>query len=109
MKVHDGLACFSAVTAANCTHKVHVVGSSKPRDLPQFKWVNTVLGNLKTSLAGAYHALQYAKYASANLAAFCYRFNRRIDLANLVAKLMADTALCKPHALRVIRAVKGSF
>ena len=76
MKGHDGLACFSAVTAANCTHKVHVVGSSKPRDLPQFKWVNTVLGDLQTSLAGAYHALDCAKYASANLAAFCYRFNR---------------------------------
>ena len=25
-----------------------VVGSLKPRDLPSFKWVNTVLGNLKT-------------------------------------------------------------
>ena len=37
---------------------------AKPRDLPQFKWVNTVLGNLKTSFAGAYDALSYAKYAA---------------------------------------------
>lgn len=104
----DGLACFNAVTEANCTHTANVVCTSKPRDLPQFKWVNTVLGNLKTSLAGAYHALDYAKYASAYLAAFCYRFNRRVDLRTLVVKLMADTALCGPHPLRVIRAAEAS-
>lgn len=104
----DGLACFSAVTQAGCTHTAHVTGSSKPRDLPQFKWVNTVLGNLKTSLAGAYHALDYAKYASSYLAAFCYRFNRRIDLRDLVTQLMVDAALCPPHPLRVIRAAEPS-
>ena len=26
-------------------------------ELPQFRWVNTVLGNLKTTLAGTLHAL----------------------------------------------------
>jgi len=50
----EGLACFGAVTDAGCTHCVEVVGKRKPRDLPQFKWVNTVLGNLKTTLSGAY-------------------------------------------------------
>ena len=76
----DGLSYLNAVTEANCTHKVYVVGSSKPRDLPQFKWANVVLGNLKTSLADAYHALDYAKYAGSYLAAFCYRSNRLFDL-----------------------------
>jgi hypothetical protein len=33
----------------------------KPRDLPQFKWVNTVVGNLKTGLGGAYHSFNFAK------------------------------------------------
>ena len=33
----DGLTCFNAVTDANCTPTVNVVGSCKPRDLPQFK------------------------------------------------------------------------
>jgi len=40
----DGLACFGAVTEAGCTHSVEAVGKRKPRDLAQFKWVNTVLG-----------------------------------------------------------------
>jgi hypothetical protein len=105
----DGLACFGAVTQAKCTHEVKVVGTSKPRDLPQFKWVNTVLGNLKTSLTGAYHALDFAKYGAHYLAAFCYRFNRRVDLVDLVAKLLTDTSRCHPHPLRVIRAAEGSF
>ena len=105
----DGLACFGAVTEAKCTNSVNVVGASKPRDLPHFTWVNTVLGNLKTSLAGAYHALNYVKYADAYLAAFCYRFNRCLDLRTLVVKLMADTALCGPHPLLAIRAIEASF
>ncbi len=77
----DGLACFSAVADAGCLHLPMVVGSLKPRDLPSFKWVNTVLGNLKTTLAGAFHALNYRKYAEHYLAGFAYRFNRRLRSA----------------------------
>jgi hypothetical protein len=36
-----------------------VADTRKPRDLPDFRWVNTVLGNVKTSLAGAYHAFEF--------------------------------------------------
>jgi len=34
----------------------------KSRDLPEFTWINTVLGNLKTALSGPFHALKYRKY-----------------------------------------------
>ncbi|SER18382.1 ISXO2-like transposase domain-containing protein, partial [Azotobacter beijerinckii] len=57
----DGLACFTAVTAAGCLHQRTVIAGRKPRDLPEFQWVNTVLGNLKTSLAGSYHAFNFRK------------------------------------------------
>jgi len=30
---------------------------------PEFHWVNTLLGNLKTALSGTYHAFNHAKYA----------------------------------------------
>jgi hypothetical protein len=33
------------------------VGALKPRDLPEFKWINTVLSNLKTMMSGASKAL----------------------------------------------------
>lgn len=99
----DGLACFAAVTDAACTHRVEIVGQRKPRDLPQFKWVNTVLGNLKTMLSGAYKAFGYAKYAHRYLGAFAYRFNRRFDLAGLVVQLVADVCRGKATPQRTIR------
>ena len=73
----DGLGCFAGVTDAGCQHRVIVVGGRKPKDLPEFNWINTVLGNLKTSLGGAYHAFDFAKYGTRYLGAFVFRFNRR--------------------------------
>lgn len=101
--ISDGLGCFAAVTAAGCTHQPVVVGGRKPRDMPQFLWVNTVLGNLKTTLAGAYHSLKYSKYAAHYLAAFAYRFNRRFDLRGLVARMIVDVARCAPVKEAVVR------
>ena len=100
----DGLACFAAVAGAGCVHMPMVVGALKPRDLPEFKWVNTVLGNLKTTLAGAFHALKYRKYAGSYLSAFAYRFNRRFDLRDLVARLIIDVTRTKPVKEKVVRA-----
>lgn len=103
MVTSDGLACFAAVTEAGCVHMPKVVGALKPRDLPEFKWVNTVLGNLKTTLAGAFKALKFRKYAQTYLAAFAYRFNQRFDLRDLIANLIVDVARTKPVPKRVIR------
>ena len=99
----DGLGCFAAVADAGCIHLPTVVGDLKPRDLPAFKWVNTVLGNLKTTLAGAFHALKYRKYADHYLAAFAYRFNRRFDLRGLVAALIVDVVRTNPIRERSVR------
>ncbi|MDV7213937.1 transposase, partial [Azotobacter beijerinckii] len=60
------------------------------------QWVNTVLGNLKTSLAGSYHAFNFRKYAARYLGAFAYRFNRRFDLRTLPARLLVAVACCTP-------------
>ena len=100
----DGLGCFAAVTEAGCIHLPTVVGDAKPRDLPDFKWVNTVLGDLKTTLAGAFHVLKYSKYAPTYLGAFAYRFNRRFDLRDLIARLIVDVARAKPVKEHDVRA-----
>lgn len=47
--------------------------------MPAFQWINTVLGNLKTSLGGSDHGFALQKYAARYLGAFAYRFNRRFD------------------------------
>ena len=98
----DGLGCFAALVDAGCVHQPKVVGALKPRELPEFKWVNTALGNLKTTLAGAFHSLNYREYAHRYLAAFAYRFNRRSDLQWLVACLIVGVACAKPAKKSVL-------
>ena len=105
----DGLACFAAVMDVGCNHVSTVVGQRKPRELPEFKWVNTILGNLKTTLSGAYKAFKYGKYADSYLGAFAYRFNRRFNLRGLVVRLIVDVARCDPRSKSVIRQAETRF
>ena len=99
----DGLACFGAVTEAGCSHQTTVIAGRKPKEVPEFKWINTVFGNLKTSLSGCYHAFDFRKYATRYLAAFCYRFNRRFDLRSLHQRLLIAAVGTTPQPLRSIR------
>lgn len=99
----DGLACFGAVTEAGCSHHPSVMAVRKPKDVPEFRWVNTVFGNLKTSLSGCYHAFDFQKYAARYLAVFSYRFNRRFDLHTLHQRLISVAASTIPQPLRAIR------
>jgi hypothetical protein len=99
----DGLNCFAGVIDAGCAHSFIVVGQRKPRELPAFKWVNTILGNLKTAIAGAHKHFKFAKYATQYLGAFSYRFNRRLDLRALVIQLIADVVRATPLPQRAIR------
>jgi len=99
----DGLACFGAVTEAGCTHQPTVMAGRKPKDVPEFRWINTIVGNLKTSLSGCYHAFAFRKYATRYLAAFSYRFNRRFDLRTLHQRLLIAAACTTPQPLRSIR------
>ena len=95
--ISDGLACFTGVTEAGCQHQAIIVGRRKPKDLPEFSWVNTVLGNLKTRFSGAYHAVDFATYGSRYLAAFAYRFNRRFHLDTLPGRLLVAAATIGPR------------
>ncbi len=104
----DGLACFNGVADARCHHDVIVAGGRKPRDLPQFLWVNTLLSNLKTSTSGAYHAFKFSKYAQRYLSAVTYRFNRRFRLADLPASLLRAAVSIGPRSERWLRAAEES-
>ena len=84
----DGLACFNGVTAAGCVHEPMVTGGGKAAvERPEFRWVNTILGNIKNALCGTYHAVR-PKYAQRYLAEFEYRFNRRFDLPDIIPRLV---------------------
>lgn len=99
----DGLSCFSGVIDAGCAHSCIVVGVRKPCELPQFTWVNAVLGNLRTMINGGHKAFKFGKYAAHYLGAFCYRFNSRFDLKDLLRALLGHTANRAPTPERKIR------
>jgi len=94
--ISDGLACFNAVTDAGCLHDKIVCGGGRASvEEAEFYWVNTILGNLKTSLRSTYYTIR-PKYAQRYLSEFQYRFNRRFDLCELIPRL-AYVALRTPR------------
>jgi ribosomal protein L37AE/L43A len=102
--VSDGLWCFGAVTQIGAAHERVVTGGGAASvRLPQFKAINTVLGNLKTALQGTYHAFDFAKYAHRYLAEAQYRFNRRFNLAAILARLLRAAAVTPPQTIAAIR------
>jgi ribosomal protein L37AE/L43A len=102
--ISDGLWCFGAVKLIGAEHqRVITGGGPSSAKLPQFKAINTVLGNLKTALSGTYHAFDFVKYAHRYLAEVQYRFNRRFDLANILARLLRAASLTVPRPMSVIR------
>jgi len=105
----DGLACFNGVTDADCHHQVIVAGGKKPRDLPDFKWVNTIIGNVKTSLNGAYHAFRFGKYSERCLGAIVYRFNRRFNLRELPNRLLVAAIVMGPSSSATIRSPETAY
>ncbi len=81
-------------TEAGCRHQSTDIPRLKPKDVPELKWINTVLSNLKTSLPGSYHAFDFRKYAARYLATFCNLFNRLFHLCTLHQRLLVAAADC---------------
>ncbi len=104
----DGLACFNGVSDAGFQHTAVITGGRKPNELPEFNWVNTVLGNVKTSLNGAYHAFDFSKYAHRYLAAIAYRFNRRFILKTLPERLLIAAVGTEPRTEAWLRLAEDS-
>ena len=105
--VSDGLACFKAVTTAGARHERTVTGGgAASAKLKQFRAVNTLLSNLKTSFSGTYHCFDFAKYGQRYLAEVQYRFNRRFDLSCILSRLLRAATLTSPHPERIIRAAE---
>jgi len=101
--VSDGLACFNAVTAAGCVHEPIVTGGGMAAvERPEFRWVNTILGNVKNALCGTYHAVR-PKDAQRSLAEFESRFNRRFDLPGIIPRLVYAALRTPPMPERLLK------
>jgi transposase-like protein len=107
--VSDGLGCFTAVKGTGILHEPHITGGGAAcAKHPSFLAVNTVLGNLKTALAGTYHAFGFDKYAHRYLAQVQYLFNRRFDLRSILTRLARAASNTSPCPLHAVRAAEQS-
>lgn len=77
-------------------------GGPKSVEMPEFKWVNTIISNVKNSLHGTFHAIS-KKHFPRYLAEFCYRFNRRYDLKQMVARFGYVAVRTAPTPQRMLK------
>ena len=84
-----------------------IVGTRKSSDLECFHWVNTLLGNIKSSIQGTYHGFEFDKYAARYLSEFQYRFNRRFDLPPMVQRLLRACALTAARPEKWLRSAEA--
>jgi hypothetical protein len=101
--VSDGLQYFAAVTKAGCSHQaLKTGGGATSARKPDFKWVNTALGNIKASIVGTYRSIN-SKHVPRYLAEFEYRFNRRYDLAAMLPRLCWAGVRTSPMPYRLLK------
>jgi len=93
--VTDGLASMAAAKSEVNEHTPIIVSPRKSSEIEEFRWVNTVISNLKTAINGTYHHIKIPKYVARYLAEFQYRFNHRFDLHDLVQQLL-DACIATP-------------
>ena len=72
--VSDGLLGLGVLSLLGHCHELVIAPKGKAgTEIEPFRWLNPLLGNLKTALGGAHHAFKFAKYADRYLADVQYR------------------------------------
>jgi ISXO2-like transposase domain/Transposase zinc-ribbon domain len=100
----DGLRCWSGLDDAGMKHEPKVTGSGRPRG-GDFKWVNTALGNIKSAIIGTCRSCDI-QHTPRYLAAYEWRFNRRFDLDQNLARLASVAVTIKPQPYRKLASVR---
>lgn len=99
----DGLSCFPAVEEADCEHVRYVTGGGRRSvDKAEFIWINTMIGNVKTAMGGTYHSIN-SRHLPRYLAEFCYRFNRRFDLRQMMPRFLCVAMRTPPMPGRLLK------
>jgi transposase-like protein len=101
--ISDGLPCFNAVKEAQCSHEPIVTGGGPECvSLEAFTWVNTMIGNVKRAIDGVHHAIN-PKHLPRYLAEFCYRFNRRFRLEDMLPRFLYVSVRTPPMPERLLK------
>jgi hypothetical protein len=98
MVLTDGLACFRDIE-----HQPLATGGGPASvELPEMSWVNTIIGNVKGTQRGSYHNAS-GQHLPRYLAEFCYRFNRRFNLAAMLPRLAYAALRTPPMPYRLLK------
>ena len=88
--ISDGLPCFNGLLAADIIHgSLPKNGKELHQYEAAFYWVDTMIGNIKNSIKGTYHAIR-EKHIPRYLDKFCFRF-RVEDIFNTLIKCGAKS------------------
>ena len=100
----DGMPGFKGIGDTGIFHKAVVTGGGyESVKIEAFRWVNTMLGNVKRSLHGTYHSIS-KKHLPRYLAEFRFRFNHRFYMPSMITKLLRAAINSKPipqHKLKL--------
>ena len=100
--VTDGLPCFSELKKFG-DHSVLVTSKATTKEVDAvFKWVNTILSNVKTSISGTFHAIDFTKYGFRYLADIEFRLNRRFDLRKMFFGLFSKALASSPKTAKML-------
>lgn len=98
----DGLSCFPGVKESSCSHEPIITGGPVYDEFKVFKWLNTMIGNVKKAIHGTYHAIS-EDHLPRYLAEFCYRFNRRFQLDDMIERLAYVALRTPPMPQRILK------
>lgn len=102
--ITDGWTSYQGLQKLGFEHEPHEMeGGWRNAKHPAFKWVNTVIGNLKGNLIGVCRGVS-KRHLPRYLAEFEYRFNRRFNLKGIFQRLLRAASLTPPmpHKLLVL-------
>ena len=99
--VSDGLNCFPGIEDAKSNHLSIPTNNNKDLSRSIFKWLNTVISNVKTAIRGVYHSIS-DKHVPRYLAEYCYRFNRRFNMGGMIASLLKHAVSTPPIPKRLL-------
>lgn len=102
--ISDGLRGFSALNKVS-NHSVLITSKAKKEEIEStFKWVNTILSNIKTSISGTFHSLKFEKYGFRYLADLQFRLNRRFNLRKMFFGLISKAMTTNQKTVKYLNA-----
>lgn len=104
----DGMPGFRTLGEVVENHEMkEMEGGWRSSKHPAFKWVNTILGNLKGNILGVCRWVS-AKHLPRYLSEFQWRFNRRFNLGTILTRLLRAAALTPPMPYNLLVLAEAS-